>query len=373
MDSSRSSIGRASNGEGELSGASPRRVSSSGLLVFWRKCRLLVKTAFRDGKSTRTTERAVEAEQGDSRKSRNAALGGRLRSSSLRKQTEPLDGPRRGGTRPTKVTLALKERSRGLEVLQVVLSHAKLGQPWYVSMGDMQLACVDTCLACRRRSKWNVRVTEATPGSLWLRHERDLYRRQDIAMRVPLLRVYSITWDLPEAARILRGSPLFEPEPSQEGKVRLVATEWWPRTLREIRFGDGFDDIINGVLWPDALKQLTFGRKFNQEISRVNWPRDLETLTFGSFFDQPIQGTELPDSLQYLTFGVSFNQKVEDVSWPVSLRELSFGHRFNQPIESVVWPDSLRHLKFDWGFNVAISRVQWPPRLETIVFGDCFD
>ncbi|CAM9855603.1 unnamed protein product [Ascophyllum nodosum] len=408
MESSRTHS-RAS--KGDRKGNSSHRVWSSGL-AFWRKVqRLGMTTLFREGKSWRTakqteegkqdTKNTVERPQGSvkvccgcwpsMRKRRPMGRGISLRSST---RTSALVGPRRRVPVQTSTnssgTAVLEEwpvsapsthsaragepePGRGLEVLQVVLSHAKLGQPWYVSMRELQLACVDTCLACRRRSKWNVRVTTETPEHLWLRSERDRYRRRDIVLRVPLLRVYSITWDAPAAARISRGSTLFEPEPSQEGEVRKVSTEWWPRTLREMTFGNEFNATVDGVLWPDALKQLTFGRKFNQEIGSIGWPRRLVTLTFGSFFDQPIEGTELPDSLQYLSFGVSFNQAVEDVSWSASLRELSFGHRFNQPIERVLWPDSLRCLKFGWEFNTAISRVQWPPRLESIVFGGCFN
>lgn len=136
-----------------------------------------------------------------------------------------------------------------------------------------------------------------------------------------------------------------------------------PDSLKDLEFGDVFNQCIAGIKWPSSLKRLAFGSRFNKPIAGALWPASLQHLSFGDCFDQPITGAAFPALLQHLSFGERFNRPISGVKWPVSLQELRMGRCFNQEIAEVVWPSSLRKLSLGKNFRQPIRCLNLPPDL----------
>lgn len=147
----------------------------------------------------------------------------------------------------------------------------------------------------------------------------------------------------------------------------------WPASLEEVVFGWEFNQTLDEVRWPLSLKRVVFGVRFNQRISEVKWPGSLQAVIFGCSFNQSLESVKWPNALQQLGFQGCFDQPVELVEWPSSLREISFGWKFNHPIQSFFAGTSLRQITFGDGFNQEIEQVKWPSSVEKLAFGKSFN
>eukprot|EP00435_Cladocopium_sp_Y103_P034204 s1900_g8.t2 len=140
-----------------------------------------------------------------------------------------------------------------------------------------------------------------------------------------------------------------------------------PSSLKRLTLG-GFNQSLDHVTFPDGLLTLTFGRSFSQPMNRVSWPKQLETLTFGEAFNQSLEHVSLPSTLKTLIFGDSFNHSFEHVVLPRSLESLSLGESFNQTLDNVRWPSSIQSLVFGDSFSQSLERASWPNNLQHLTF-----
>eukprot|EP00903_Cladosiphon_okamuranus_P015275 g14116.t1 len=152
-----------------------------------------------------------------------------------------------------------------------------------------------------------------------------------------------------------------------------IAGVVWLSSLLAIHFGYGFNQPIAGVTWPTSLVRLTLGNHFNQPITGVAWPTSLARLTLGDQFNQPITGVAWPISLQFLELVDKFNQPIVGVAWPGKVEDLYIGNDFNHPITGIVLPTSLVGLALGNNFNQPISGVAWPGKLEDLSIGNDFN
>lgn len=131
--------------------------------------------------------------------------------------------------------------------------------------------------------------------------------------------------------------------------------------------------INNTNILPKTLKELYFGQVFNQPINKDSLPEGLKKLHFGDFFDQPINKDSLPEGLQELYFGMSFKQKIDKGCLPEGLQILHFGLLFNKPIDKGSLPKGLQILHFGFLYNQPIVKDSLPEGLKTLRFGDEFN
>ena len=115
-----------------------------------------------------------------------------------------------------------------------------------------------------------------------------------------------------------------------------------PGSLRQLTFGNWFNQGLHDVRLPPGLQSLTFGQQFNQNLDNVTWPAGLQTLTFDDFFHQSLDNVTWPAGLQRLNFGHYFNQSLDNVTWPAGLQSLTFKGIFNQSLDNVTWPAGLQ-------------------------------
>ncbi|CAJ1339203.1 unnamed protein product [Effrenium voratum] len=162
--------------------------------------------------------------------------------------------------------------------------------------------------------------------------------------------------------------------------------------ITKLRFGEGFDHSLRGVILPESLQCLTFG---DQSLDGVTLPSSLEcltlgklcafssqdvvlpaglkTLTLGDDCDQSLKDLALPRSLQTLSFGKHFDHSLEDILLPSSLQSLSFGECFNKSLQGIALPTNLRSLNLGELFNQPMQGVDLPDTLESLTFGDHFN
>lgn len=161
-----------------------------------------------------------------------------------------------------------------------------------------------------------------------------------------------------------------------EGFRQELDTVPWPSRLEELHLDCVYVGVAGDGL-PTGLKKLHMDLNFQQSIQGVVplLPGMLQELRFGDHFNQRLDGIDLPRELKKLAFGDSFNRPIEKnhALFPPQLEQLEFGLRFNQPIAAVVWPTSLRELTFSDSFNQPVSGVSWPENLHTLQFGRTFD
>eukprot|EP00434_Breviolum_minutum_P018350 symbB.v1.2.016191.t1/scaffold1223.1/size130870/4 len=145
-----------------------------------------------------------------------------------------------------------------------------------------------------------------------------------------------------------------------------------PSGVEHLAFGDSFNQNLDLLRLPENLRSLTFGVHFNQDLERVKFPKRLVSLTFGWDFDQSLAGVDLPDSLRSLAFGYCFDQSMACLKCPKHLQHLCFGFCFNHPVEGEPFPSSLKALSFGHDFNQSLEGVIFPPNLQSLSFGACF-
>ncbi|CAN0029280.1 unnamed protein product, partial [Ascophyllum nodosum] len=72
--------------------------------------------------------------------------------------------------------------------------NGQLQQRWYVSAKELQLVCVNVCVACRELETSQIVVTNYTPPHLWRRRDVEKHAKKITHSRLPAIRVRAITW-----------------------------------------------------------------------------------------------------------------------------------------------------------------------------------
>jgi hypothetical protein len=121
------------------------------------------------------------------------------------------------------------------------------------------------------------------------------------------------------------------------------------------------------------LKEVHFGDGFDQSIAQTKWPPSLQTLEFGWTFSQPVVGqlVDLPPRLRLLKFGLGFNSLVEGLALPPHLQFLVFQRRFQQPVARLQLPDGLKGLGLGaprWEQSANLPEL--PASLEMLQLGN---
>lgn len=155
--------------------------------------------------------------------------------------------------------------------------------------------------------------------------------------------------------------------------------------LHTLRFGDAFDQRIDGCL-PPSLTELQFGAEFQQPIATATFAalKLLQVVAFGAKFNC---GVTLPASVRHASFGRAFisplaapglvsltlagNVDLLSLSMPSSLQRLDLP-LFDRSLAHVTLPSGLRTLSFA-RFNWSLSDVEWPPQLAVLLLGDRFN
>ena len=134
--------------------------------------------------------------------------------------------------------------------------------------------------------------------------------------------------------------------------------------LKELRFGDDFNQNVDSLSELKYLEYLSFGTHFNQQID--NLPSSLIDLKLGDEFNQNINN--LPPNLQSLRLGSNFNKSIDNL--PQSLKLLTLECWFNQSLDNL--PNSLEHLILDsYTFKHKVNVL--PDNLENIYIKDHYD
>lgn len=153
-----------------------------------------------------------------------------------------------------------------------------------MSTGQLQLASLQFCMACRSVPRMHLRVELGTPRHLWVAATRLRTRNemQPITARVPAFRPRKVTWDIQAATLDAASDPL--------------------ASVECIKFGESFDGSFDGIVWPRNIKQIKFDvYSSNMSIDMVRWPQSLQQLRFGHYFNRPIDMVQWPSSLLQLT------------------------------------------------------------------------
>lgn len=157
----------------------------------------------------------------------------------------------------------------------------------------------------------------------------------------------------------------------------------FPKYLKKLNLGGGFNQLLDGVIFPETLKTLIIGNYFNKSLDRVIFPPSLRKLTIGNGFNQPINNVKWVNSIEEVKFGNSFDRPlVQDnllqfmirtsfqdkfnlnlVDLPKKLKKIDFGYSFNQPINNIIWPETLEELSFGESFDQTIDNIKWPENL----------
>ncbi|CAN0107763.1 unnamed protein product, partial [Ascophyllum nodosum] len=196
----------------------------------------------------------------------------------------------------------------GLDALLIALNDARNGQlqqRWYVSTEELQLVCVNVCVACRKLETSQIVVTNYTPPRLWRRRDVAKHAKKITHSRLPAIRVRAIIWE-----RSIDELSI---------KRVLLDNKWRTTFPRQLICKQGPQQDCSDTILPDSLQQLSLVSDFSTGIDNIVWPALLQRLTLGPSFNHPVYG----------------------VQWPVSLQELEFGDAFDQSITAVVWPTSL--------------------------------
>jgi hypothetical protein len=136
--------------------------------------------------------------------------------------------------------------------------------------------------------------------------------------------------------------------------------------IEEINFGNQFNTRFFGIY--NNLKKIRFGDNFNQPLDGLIIPK-IEKITFGSEFNNPFLGTYI--NLKKIIFGTKFNQPLEELSIK-NIEEIKFGALFNQSFYGNY--DKLKKIIFGAIFNQSLDldklRIE---NIEEIDFGYKFD
>ena len=107
------------------------------------------------------------------------------------------------------------------------------------------------------------------------------------------------------------------------------------------------------------MERIKFGKCFNQPVCDVAWPETLQEMRFGDDFNQQVDGDfTLPPALRALTFGFWFSQPLQAVRFPEQLRELDLGFFYSEPLDGVEIPANLEIMKVGFGQQVDLSDVR---------------
>lgn len=214
------------------------------------------------------------------------------------------------------------------------------------------------------------------------------------------------------------------------GLEKLTLSESFNLPLRGCGCRNGDGDRIDDhrdcscgplvVRWPKRLREITFGQAFDQDISKANWPEAVEALTFGASFNRPLHGGDtsgpgeqaeqgrnerggvlldhhdrsyLPQGLKNLELGDRFSGLLSVIHLPRGVQRLKCGGlcRLTTPILESEWPPGLSRLvglggwgyvtlspnlevlRMDNRFNSPLSGVVFPTTLRVLDLGDSFD
>ena len=164
---------------------------------------------------------------------------------------------------------------------------------------------------------------------------------------------------------------------------------FFPPTLKILKFGKKYNQIIKENVLPDNLEELYFGNKFNQTIEKNVLPQELKILHFGYLFNQRLYkkilpekltelcfgatynfdiSNELPDNLEKLYLGNNFNVEIQKNALPKNLITLKFGYSYNKDISSNIFPESLKFLYLSNNCNGIITKENLPQNLEELYY-----
>lgn len=256
--------------------------------------------------------------------------------------------------------------SRLLEALYVTLDGVCAGEGWYESMKQLHLVSLH-CLACRTTATFHVFVSHSSLPRLLA--EPASFTKKVKTTRVPHIRARKLKWNLSPLPLVHFGGftshvvCLVFGNRSNDAIDHVV----WPRTLQRLELGNFLNRSVDAVSF-SPVKELDFGEDFDQPIGNVAWPASLRKLTFGLFFNRPIHTASWPPSMKEMELGYCFDRPIEKVRWPSSLERLAFGRAFNQPI-GIKWPASLQELTIGGLFDQSIAGVEWPASLQKLTIG----
>lgn len=187
----------------------------------------------------------------------------------------------------------------------------------------------------------------------------------------------SRTWDIIITHSIELHFPRFAPDwlrwNAWNAVANFVEDEQAMEGATELQYHKSSAGALERVTLPQSLRNITFGNSFDEPIDYLKLPSGVEHLTFGDSFNQNLDLLRLPENLRSLTFGVHFNQDLERVKFPKRLVSLTFGWDFDQSLAGVDLPDSLRSLAFGYSFDQSMACLKCPKHLQHLSFGFCFN
>ncbi|KAN0044741.1 hypothetical protein ACTA71_006264 [Dictyostelium dimigraforme] len=138
-----------------------------------------------------------------------------------------------------------------------------------------------------------------------------------------------------------------------------------PDSIERLEFGAFFNQKIDHQL-PSNLKALILNHIFNREIEAL--PIGLKELLFGNHFNQEIRIGLLPNTLEYLKFGNDFSKPLPIGTINQGLLTIIFGQCFNQPLEIGSLPNTLKYCHFSKNYNQKLAKGVLPDSLLKVVF-----
>jgi hypothetical protein len=160
-----------------------------------------------------------------------------------------------------------------------------------------------------------------------------------------------------------------------------------PASITDLRFANGFDDVLNPGMLPAHMKRLAFVGCYRHPIVKDALPSGLQELTISM---QNIANTVLPNNLKKLDAIFFFDDEIpHDVlsrflpnsltrlslwSWannvtlqpgtlPQNLTALHCGYRYNRTLQKNVLPQSLLMLNCGYSFDRTIAAGVLPSSL----------
>ena len=120
----------------------------------------------------------------------------------------------------------------------------------------------------------------------------------------------------------------------------LPLMDWQPpSSLTELTMSKYWNlDPRHNLLLPPALKSLRFGERFDEPVDGMVWPPTLTRLHLGAHFTKSLRN--LPASLTSLTISEAWNRQAADIRLPVALTSLTLEYE----IASFTLLVELRHL-----------------------------
>lgn len=139
---------------------------------------------------------------------------------------------------------AVSTRDHAIDLRMTALS--LFATSGFVEAPRVDETCLELSNACRARSRWSLRITEATPEQL-MNH---VWHGSSMTILGPLSRT--------------RLQPRRNVMKVILDANRVVTFASWPATTKVLEFGAGFNRPVEGVVLPEGLESLAFGVRFNQ-------------------------------------------------------------------------------------------------------------